>query len=451
MKNNTQLGFTFDLNKCVGCHACQIACSIENDLGYNFSWREINTYNPEQIDYLPHYHLSLACNHCQEPICLYQCPAKAISKNPENGIVIIDENKCIGCKFCSWVCPYDAPTYNSSKQLMTKCTLCNHRIEENLQPACVSICPTDALNITSENIFINPAKIAGFPQSDIKPSIQIEPLNSNQQLPEQYTSPYSKDIVEQYSKNRPRPKSKITLSSDWTLAVFTFLISILGGLLSTSIFSDKIVNPIFFGLIGLVGMMLSTLHLGKKFRAYRSILNWKSSWLSREVLFFSLFMLLSLIYLLISNKIIFGYVALIFGMFTAISADNVYSVIAKTDKKFFHSAQVWLTLLFFMFLFNQIIPGVLVFGLIKIGLSLQNLLNSKKRSLSAKMFSTVRIILLLVSIVLILQNYIYYTLITAIIAELIDRFQFFSLTQTLTPKSHLSNQFERDLNNMSSK
>ena len=118
----------------------------------------------------------MACNHCQEPICLYQCPAKAITKTPDTGIVIIEEDKCIGCKLCSWVCPYDAPKYKSESNVMTKCTLCTHRIEENLQPACVSICPTDALNI-SENIeFLNPANISGFPESQLKPSIKIETL-----------------------------------------------------------------------------------------------------------------------------------------------------------------------------------------------------------------------------------------------------------------------------------
>jgi len=447
MKNTTQLGFTFDLNKCVGCQACQIACSIENDLGYDFSWREINTYNPNQIDTLPHYHLSLACNHCQEPICMYQCPAKAIFKNPENGIVVIEEDKCISCKFCSWVCPYDAPHYRTDLKIMTKCTLCNHRIEEKLEPACVSICPTDALNISSDNEFDNPSEIAGFPESKIMPCIQIEPLKSGQQLPEQYTSPYSKDIIEQYSKNKPQPKSKISLSNDWTLVVFTFLISILGGWLSTSIFSSIIINPITFALIGLVGMALSTLHLGKKFRAYRAILNWKTSWLSREILFFTLFMIFSVVYLFTPEIKWLGYSAFLLGFLTAISADNVYHVIANTNNRFFHSAQVWITLLLFIFFFNQFLPGILVFGFIKIGLSLKNLLNSKKKHKSTIWFSTIRILLLVVSIDLLLQDYIYFALIAVIAAELLDRFLFYTEIQILTPKNHLSNQFELDLNN----
>jgi DMSO reductase iron-sulfur subunit len=437
----TQLGFTFDLDKCVGCQACQIACSIENDLGYDFSWRAINTYNPEQVDALPHYHLSLACNHCREAICLYQCPAKAISKNPDNGIVIIDENKCIGCKFCSWVCPYDAPNYNSLLGVMTKCTLCSHRIEEKLEPACVSICPTDALNISSNVKYEHPVKIAGFPESEIKPCIQIEPFKPDQQFPEQYTLPYSKDVVKQYSKNKPKPKSKITISGDWTLAVFTLLISILGGLLSTSIFSDKIVNPISFGLIGLVGMVLSTLHLGKKFHAYRAILNWKTSWLSREVLFFSLFMFFSLFFLLIPDKIFLGYIALSFGLFTAISADNVYSVIAKTNKRFFHSAQVWITLTFFIFLFNQFLTGVVVLAVIKILLYIQNKFIIKTNSF----LTFLRVAFFVIGFWSLFNGYIELSFVFLILSELIDRIEFYISLEIITPQNHLLKQFSKDI------
>lgn len=367
----SQLGFIFDLNKCVGCQACQIACSIENDLAYCFSWREINTYNPEQLDSLPHYHLSMACNHCSEPVCLYQCPAKAISKNPDNGIVIIDKNKCIGCKYCNWVCPYDAPAYHQGKNLMTKCTLCSHRIDENLQPACVSICPTGALNIASQAYFTQPDYIAGFPKSDVQPNIQIIPLNSHIKIPEQYIIPYSEDILRNYSKSNPKPENKISLKSEWNLAIFTFLISILGGWLSTSVFGNNSINFFQFILTGLIGMGLSTFHLGKKFYAFRAFLNWKTSWLSREVLFFTFFMIASVLYLLVPDIKWMGYIAIFLGITCAVSVDNVYFIIAGTEKRFFNSAQVWITMLFFIVLFNRFLPGIIIFVLLKLILYLK--------------------------------------------------------------------------------
>jgi DMSO reductase iron-sulfur subunit len=440
----SQLGFIFDLNKCVGCQACHIACSIENDLGYDFNWREINTYNPEQIDAMPHYHLSLACNHCQKPICLYQCPAKAISKNPDTGIVIIEEDKCIGCKFCSWVCPYDAPKYNSTLNVMTKCTLCLHRIEENLEPACVSICPTDALNTTYQTDFKNAIVIAGFPQSEIKPSIQIEPLNSNQKLPEQYTLPYAKKIIDQYSRNRPQPKQKISLTNDWTLVIFTLSISILGGLMSASLFSDDLINPKIFVFIGLVGMGFSTLHLGKKNRAYRVLLNWKTSWLSREILFFSGFMFLSSVYLFLPEIKWVGYIALILGLLSAISADNVYHVIVKTNKKFFNSDQVWITLILFICFFNQFLLGVLFIGIIKITLYLQ-----QKWDKNDKYFLTfVRLTSFITAIIFLIQNYFNYALILLIISELVGRVEFYLNLHIITPKIHMALKFKEDLKSL---
>ena len=441
----SQLGFTFDINKCVGCQACQIACSIENDLGYDFSWREINTYNPEQIDALPHYHLSLACNHCQEPICLFQCPAKAFTKSSENGIVIIEEDKCIGCKFCSWVCPYDAPKYNTLLNVMTKCTLCAHRIEEELEPACVSICPTDALNITSDDEFRDVIKVAGFPESEIKPCIHLEPHKLDQQLPEQYTLPYSNDIIDQYSKNRPQPKNKISLANDWTLVVFTFLISILGGWLSTALFSNNNVNPFMFGLIGLVGMGLSALHLGKKIRAYRALLNWRSSWLSREVLFFSMFLSISAVYLFMPEVKWLGFIALGFGLLTAISADNVYHVIAKENKKFFHSAQVWLTMLFFICFFNMFIAGVLIIGSIKLILYLRNKLQNKIENIFLYFLLFIRISTLVCAIILLLQNYLDFAFIIAVVSELVDRIEFYINLKIITPQNHMYREFQKDI------
>jgi len=437
----SQLGFAFDLNKCVGCQSCQIACSIENDLGNDLSWRQINTYNPDQINTLPHYHLSLACNHCQEPVCLYQCPAKAITKNIDNGIVIIDENKCIGCKFCSWVCPYDAPIYNPTKNLMTKCTLCNHRVEENLEPACVSICPTDALNISRESEFTNPNSVPGFPESNIKPCIKIETLKPDNQLPEQYTLPYSNDIIENYSKNKSKPKNKISIENDWTLIIFTLLISILGAWLSRAVFNNNSLNPLLFLATGFLGMVLSTLHLGKKFRAYRAILNLKTSWLSREVLFFSLFLLLALFYSFDVGSKLVGFVALAFGYLAAISADHVYYAIARTEKRFFHSAQVWLTILFLVCFFNQVLWGVYVFGFIKTTLYMYDKFVTKTNYL-ALFF---RLTSFIAAIIFLIQSMIPFSFILIIFSELLDRIEFYYNLKVITPQNHLYTQFHKDI------
>ena len=137
--------FLFDLNKCVGCHACVVACTIENQTLPETVWRDINSFNPSGNPDIPLFHYSLACNHCDDPPCLKNCPALAYSKDFITGAVIHFANKCIGCKYCTWACPYDAPKFNEKTRIIEKCTFCNHRIEEDLKPACANLCPTGAL------------------------------------------------------------------------------------------------------------------------------------------------------------------------------------------------------------------------------------------------------------------------------------------------------------------
>ncbi len=91
------------------------------------------------------YNVSLACNHCQRPICVEVCPARAIAKRPD-GIVLIDSDRCLGCKYCSWACPYGAPQYDERTGRMTKCTFCADNIDAGLAPACVAACPLRALD-----------------------------------------------------------------------------------------------------------------------------------------------------------------------------------------------------------------------------------------------------------------------------------------------------------------
>ena len=133
-------GFLFDVNRCTGCHACELACSTENELGWGRSWRQVVPFNEERRPGIPTFHLSLACNHCEEAPCMGQCPALAIGREPSTGAVLIDADRCIGCGYCSWVCPYDALRFDDDLSVMTKCTSCNHRLKEGLQRmACPSV------------------------------------------------------------------------------------------------------------------------------------------------------------------------------------------------------------------------------------------------------------------------------------------------------------------------
>ena len=140
--------FIFDYNQCVGCHACVVACINENGFQEPKQWRNIHQSNNTHFPQLPLFYLSLACNHCADAPCLKNCPANAYSRDEKTGAVIHHSEKCIGCQYCTWACPYDAPKFNPKEGIIEKCTFCNNRIEENLKPACANLCPTGALDFT---------------------------------------------------------------------------------------------------------------------------------------------------------------------------------------------------------------------------------------------------------------------------------------------------------------
>jgi Fe-S-cluster-containing dehydrogenase component len=145
--------FIFDQNKCVGCHACVVACMNENGFQSPDQWRNIHQSQEFHFPSLPLFYLSLACNHCEDAPCLKNCPALAYSRDEKTGAVIHHPEKCIGCKYCTWACPYDAPKFNSKTGIVEKCTFCNHRIEENLKPACANLCPVGALDFKYTRFF----------------------------------------------------------------------------------------------------------------------------------------------------------------------------------------------------------------------------------------------------------------------------------------------------------
>lgn len=144
MEKNVRYGLVVDLRRCIGCHACSVACKAEFDvpLGVFRTWvKQIakGEYPSVSMSFLPSF-----CNQCANPICLQNCPTKA-TYQLENGIVVVDEHRCIGCKYCIASCPYDVRYLNPLKKIVQKCELCKHRIEAGLEPACVSACPTEAL------------------------------------------------------------------------------------------------------------------------------------------------------------------------------------------------------------------------------------------------------------------------------------------------------------------
>ena len=180
-------GFFFDAASCSGCKACQAACKDRNDLPAGVLWRRVfevagGSWRKEGGAWVPDlvaYNISLACNHCEEPACRDACPSNAIAKR-EDGAVLIDPDRCLGCRYCEWACPYGAPRYDPAARRMTKCDFCAEAIARGEAPSCVRACPMRALEFGpieelrrrhGENSEIHP-----LPSSKItKPSLVVKP------------------------------------------------------------------------------------------------------------------------------------------------------------------------------------------------------------------------------------------------------------------------------------
>jgi Fe-S-cluster-containing dehydrogenase component len=160
-----RLGLVIDLDTCVGCQACVVACKEWNTGGYGSPLSDQRAYGAEPIgSWLNRVHsfeagegtaartvhFPKSCLHCENAACVTVCPTGASFKRASDGIVLVDEDKCIGCGLCAWACPYGARELDPLAGVMKKCTLCVDRIyaedlpEEEREPACVRTCPTHA-------------------------------------------------------------------------------------------------------------------------------------------------------------------------------------------------------------------------------------------------------------------------------------------------------------------
>lgn len=151
----TQYGFYFDSTRCTGCRTCEIACKDYKDLGVDFAYRHV--YDCEGGDWQMQsdgtytqdcfvYHVSLGCQHCDDPACAKVCPTTAMHKDASTGLVSVDEHKCIGCGYCHMACPYNAPKVDREKGHSVKCDGCAERVAAGEKPVCVEACPARALD-----------------------------------------------------------------------------------------------------------------------------------------------------------------------------------------------------------------------------------------------------------------------------------------------------------------
>jgi Fe-S-cluster-containing dehydrogenase component/DMSO reductase anchor subunit len=329
--------FVFAPDRCTGCEACRIACGIENAGGRDKGWRTVLTFNPMRHPALPTRHLSLACNHCETAVCALGCPASAYRRDAATGAVILEPERCIGCRYCSWLCPYDAPRFDEAEGVMTKCTFCAPRLGAGRQPACTEACPTAALSIGTRNgsepVFI------GLPTPGLGPALEIV-------SPRRHTPPPA--LAGETSPGdlpAPRATRKITLRSEWTLAVFTTVMPALVAWLGSGLVRPE-GTPAALPFLALAALALavSTLHLGRPLRAWRALLNLRSSWLSREAALSAPFVGLGAASLFAPSAAL-GWSAFAAGLALVVSIDAVYRAIPRAETSVRHSADTVLTVL----------------------------------------------------------------------------------------------------------
>ena len=142
-----QIGWFVDTTRCVNCKTCEIACKDFHDAPVDVRLRRVRTTEGGNFPDVFAINISMSCNHCEDPACVQQCPAKAYSKRESDGIVVHNPQRCIGCRYCTWVCPYGAPQYDKAAGRVRKCDLCVSELELGRTPVCVRSCPLRAIEI----------------------------------------------------------------------------------------------------------------------------------------------------------------------------------------------------------------------------------------------------------------------------------------------------------------
>lgn len=326
---NKQHAFHFTADNCIGCHACEAACSEKNDNPAHISFRSVGYVEGGTYPDFNRMNISMACNHCDDPVCLKGCPTAAYTKHAEYGAVLQDPDTCFGCGYCTWVCPYNAPQLDPIKGQVSKCNMCVDRLEVNLKPACVTACVGNALNFgvvedLPDNREQAALSIPGFPDPAIThPNIRFQ---QTRRMPDEMTRPDGMPVKYHRDENggyRPVVDQKKGVDRHWNLrrlssrenplVIFTLVSQASLGLFLTVIAGSQLgiesllalrQSVMYVPLVAMavalagLGMLMSATHLGKPWRFYRGFNNLRYSPVCREGLGMLLYMVFAGLHLL---------------------------------------------------------------------------------------------------------------------------------------------------------
>jgi Fe-S-cluster-containing dehydrogenase component/DMSO reductase anchor subunit len=410
-------GFIFNHNKCVNCNACSAACILEN--GWTVHPRSIYTYNSKADHLLPLINLSLACNHCESAVCMEGCPASAYSREAVTGAIILDEIKCIGCRYCQWNCPYDAPKFDYETGIIGKCNLCYTGLAEGRLPACSMACPTGALSFGQLSGHEKANVYNWFPVKKLNPAIEFTSVNNNEPL-----KIIPDNIVAQTDSGENKTKKNI--SGELSLIMFSFMATISVSIIVSSFLKGRYPDSFIFIPVLLATGISSLFHLGKKLKAWRSLANLKNSPISREIAAFILYAVTSslAIFLRIPALLIASSIT---GLVFLMLIDSVYLFTARNKSVILHSGQTFISALIIISFISGIVLPFVFMALIKLGLFVYGqIINKLNRSDSS--FRFLRIAFLVVpGMSLILHNSITenFIIIIFLTGELFDRILFY--------------------------
>lgn len=280
-----QYRFHFDMTRCIGCKCCVVACNEQNGNPADILWRRVGEIEGGSYPNTHRHYLSIGCNHCLEPTCMTGCPVDAFSKDLLTGIVRHSADACIGCQYCTWNCSYGVPQYNPERGVIGKCDMCYGRLQLGQSPACASACPEQAIQIEIvrvdewRNQYKELANSPGMPSADTSLS------TTRITLPPRLPTNLNKVDLGHLRLEKPHwPLIVMTLFTQLSVGAFAAIWSLqIRGLGAHSRGSFMAL------LVAILALSASTLHLGRPIHAARALKMWRRSWLSREVLLFTIF------------------------------------------------------------------------------------------------------------------------------------------------------------------
>jgi Fe-S-cluster-containing dehydrogenase component/DMSO reductase anchor subunit len=285
-----QYAFEVDLDRCTSCKACVSACHSLNGLEENETWRDVGFIIGEENGKVYQQTVTTACHHCVEPGCLQGCPVKAYEKDPVTGIVVHLDDQCIGCQYCTMKCPYDVPKYSERLGIVRKCDMCHGRLAAGEAPACVQACPAEAIRIALVDVDVVVKE--AIPGSNMLPGAHDS----------SYTVPTTRYRSEKLIPFNCTPAGAFALKLEephWPLAIMLVLTQASAGMfLAAALLGpvfpatfDAVSLPLLAAALSLLigGLGTSTLHLGRPLGAWRFFLGLRTSWMSREILAFTVF------------------------------------------------------------------------------------------------------------------------------------------------------------------